>query len=125
VVLSATTGVRGEPILIQIETGPLGAFPSPIRINALELYLTKGVGRAVGVDPLETDPDISISISRDGGQTGACRASSRLAAVAHRRRVRAAIWGQAQNQGVRWRLRESAPLSFAFMGADMLTDVLR
>jgi Neuraminidase (sialidase) len=40
-----------------------------IRINGIELYLTKGVGIATGTDPLETDPDISISISRDGGQT--------------------------------------------------------
>ena len=40
-------------------------------------------------------------------------------------RVRAAIWGQAQNQGVRWRVRESAPLSFAFMGIDMQVDKLQ
>jgi hypothetical protein len=116
----------GDPLLIQIETGPLGAFPKPIRINAIELYLTKGVGKATGADPLETDPDISIAISRDGGQTWS---NPRVVKVGRQsltdKRVRAAIWGQAQNQGVRWRLRESAPLNFAFMGIDMQTDVLR
>jgi hypothetical protein len=40
-------------------------------------------------------------------------------------RVRASIWGQADVQGVRWRIEESAGLDFAFMGADMLQDVLR
>jgi hypothetical protein len=115
----------GNPLLITIETGPTGAFPNKIRINAIELYLTKGVGVATGVDPLETDPDISIEISRDGGQTWS---PPRVVKIGRQsitdERVRAAIWGQAQNQGVRWRLRESAPLSFAFMGIDMKFDKL-
>jgi hypothetical protein len=126
IVVRTTPGVAGDPLLIQIDTGPLPAFPSPIRVNAIELYLTKGVGRAVGVDPLETDPDISIQISRDGGQNWS---NPRIVKIGRQsltdQRVRSAIWGQAQNQGVRWRLRESAPLSFAFMGADMLVDQLR
>jgi hypothetical protein len=115
----------GNPLLIQIETGPMGAFPNKIRINSIELYLTKGVGKATGVDPLETDPDISISISRDGGQNWS---NPRVIKVGRQsltdQRVRASIWGQAQNQGVRWRLRESAPLSFGFMGIDMKVDKL-
>jgi hypothetical protein len=121
-----TVGALGDPLLITIETGPLGAFPNKVRINAIELYLTKGVGRATGVDPLETDPDISISISRNGGQTWS---NPRVVKIGRQSltdgRVRSSIWGQAQNQGVRWRLRESAPLSFAFMGADMLVDQLK
>jgi hypothetical protein len=121
-----TSSEFGDPLLITIETGPLGAFPNKIRINGIELYLTKGVGVATGVDPLQTDPDISISISRDGGQTWS---NPRVVKIGRQSltdgRVRSAIWGQAQNQGVRWRLRESAPLSFSFMGADMQVDRLR
>ena len=125
VITHATMGAQGDPILITIDTGPLPAFPNKLRINAIELYLTKGVGIATGIDPLQTDPDISISISRDGGQTWS---NPRVVKIGRQsltdQRVRAAIWGQAQNQGVRWRLRESAPLSFAFMGADMSADAL-
>ncbi|MET3995042.1 hypothetical protein ABID65_006708 [Bradyrhizobium sp. S3.9.2] len=125
-VAHTVTGTLGDPMLIVIETGPMGAFPAPIRINAIELYLTKGVGRATGTDPLETDPDISIAISRDGGQNWS---NPRVVKIGRQSltdgRVRSAIWGQAQNQGVRWRLRESAPLSFAFMGIDMQVDPLR
>jgi hypothetical protein len=121
-----TTGVLGDPILIRIETGPIGQFPQQLRINTIELCLTKGVGRAVGSDPLETDPDISISISRDGGQTWSNPRNVKIGRQSLTdQRVRASIWGQAQNQGVRWRFQESAPLSFGFMGADMLVDVLR
>ena len=116
----------GDPLLIRIETGPLGAFPNMLRINGIELYLTHGVGRATGADPLETDPDISIRISRDGGQNWS---NPRVVKIGRQSltdgRVRAAVWGQAQNQGVRWRLQESAPLSFGFMGADMQVDQLR
>jgi hypothetical protein len=116
----------GDPLLITLETGPIGAFPNKVRINGIELYLTKGVGVATGADPLETDPDISIAISRDGGQTWS---NPRVVKIGRQsltdQRVRAAIWGQAQNQGVRWRLRESAPLSFAFMGIDMQVDRLQ
>src|SRR5882672_1620241 len=116
----------GDPLLIQIDTGPLGAFPQMLRINGLELYLTHGVGRATGADPLETDPDISIMISRDGGQVWS---NPRVVKIGRQSltdgRVRSGIWGQTHVQGVRWRLRESAPLNFAFMGADMQTDVLR
>ena len=125
-VAHSTTGIAGDPLLITIETGPLGAFPNKVRIDGIELYLTKGVGIATGLDPLQTDPDVSISISRDGGQTWS---NPRIVKIGRQAltdgRVRAAIWGQAQNQGVRWRLRESAPLSFAFMGADMQADQLR
>jgi hypothetical protein len=125
-VVRTTLGVAGDPLLIQIDTGPMGAFPSPIRVNGIELYLTKGAGRALGIDPLETDPDISISISRDGGQVWS---NPRVIKIGRQsrtdQRVRSGIWGQAQNQGVRWRFRESAPLSFGFMGADMQVDPLR
>ena len=81
---------------------------------------------ATGIDPLQTDPDVSISISRDGGQTWS---NPRVVKIGRQSltdgRVRSAIWGQAQNQGVRWRLQESAPLSFGFMGADMLVEQLK
>lgn len=116
----------GDPLLIRIETGPLGAFPQKLRINEIELYLTQGVGRATGIDPVETNPDISISISRDGGQTWS---NPRIIKIGRQSltdgRVRGAIWGQAQVQGVRWRFQESSPLNFAFMGADMASDTLR
>lgn len=116
----------GQPCRMRIETGPFGAFPNTIRVNAIELYLTKGAGVATGADPVETDPDVEISISRDGGQTWS---SPRIVKIGRQSltagRVRAAIWGHAEVQGVRWRFEESAAVSFGFMGADMLADKLR
>lgn len=116
----------GQPHRMRIETGPLGAFPQAVRVNGIELYLTKGVGIATGADPVQTDPDVEISISRDGGQTWS---NPRVVKVGRQSltagRVRSAIWGQADVQGVRWRFDESSNVPFGFMGADMQQDVLR
>jgi hypothetical protein len=126
VVTHTTTGAIPDPLRIRVETGPLGAFPKAIRINEIEVYMTKGTSNALGHDPDETNAQIGISMSRDGGQTWS---NSRNVPIGRQSvssgRARSAIWGQADIQGVRWRFEESAGLNFAFMGADMLSDTLR
>jgi hypothetical protein len=116
----------GDPLRMRIETGPAGAFPQKVRINSVELYITKGVGDAEGLDPVETDPDIEISMSRDGGNNWI---SPRVVKIGRQAitdgRVRASIWGQAEVQGVRWRFDMSSSVPFALMGADMKADVLQ
>lgn len=116
----------GNPLRMRIETGPMGAFPAPVRINGIELYCTKGVGMATGSDPVQTDPDIEISVSRNGGQNWS---NPRVVKVGQQaltdQRVRSAIWGQAEVQGVRWRFDQSSNVPFSFMGADMQVDGLR
>lgn len=116
----------GQPLKMRVETGPIGAFPRGVRINAIELYMTKGASNALGHDPDETDAQVEISISRDGGQSfGNPRQVPVGMQSITSKRARASIWGSAEVQGVRWRFEESAGLSFAFMGADMSFDLLR
>jgi hypothetical protein len=116
----------GDPLRMRIETGPLGAFPNTVRVNGIELYLTKGASDVLGHDPDETNAMLDISMSRDGGQSWS---NARSVAIGRQSitngRVRSSVWGQAEIQGVRWRIEESAGLNFAFMGADMQADVLR
>lgn len=116
----------GDPLRMRIETGPIGAFPSPVRINSIELYLTKGVGDAEGVDPVQTDPDVEMSVSRDGGNTWG---NPRVVKIGRQAitdgRVRSSIWGQAEPQGVRLRFDMSSNVLFGFMGADLKADALR
>lgn len=116
----------GDPLRMRIQTGPMGAFPKAARINGIELYLTKGVGSAEGFDPVETDPDIEISISKDGGNTWS---NPRVIKIGRQAitsgRVRSSIWGTADVQGVQWRFDMSSSVPFALMGADMQVDVLR
>lgn len=119
-------GEVGDPLRMRIETGPAGAFPQAVRINSIELYLTKGVGIATGSDPVQTDPDVEISVSRDGGQTWG---NPRVVKVGRQAlangRVRSSIWGQAGVQGMRWRFDMSSNVPFAIMGADVQADKLR
>jgi hypothetical protein len=123
---SAVRKELGNPLRMRIETGPFGAFPNAVRINGIEVYMTKGASNALGHDPDETNAMIGISISRDGGQTWS---NPRQVAIGRQSvttgRARSAIWGQADVQGVRWRFDESAGINFGFMGADMQSDTLR
>lgn len=125
--ISATTHEEmGDPLRMRVETGPVGAFPQALRINSIELYLTKGVGIATGSDPTQTDPEIEVSISRDGGTTWSVGRALKIGRQSiSAGRVRSSIWGQADVQGVRWRFDESSNVPFGFMGADMQAEALR
>lgn len=116
----------GDPLRMRIETGSFGNFPKPLRVNSIELYLTKGVGYAPGSDPTQTDPELEISMSPDGGNRWltprVCKAG-RQAMMSGR--VRANNFGHCHPQGVRWRFDFSSNVPFGFMGADMTADPLR
>jgi hypothetical protein len=121
----ATQSEVSNPVRMRIETGPFGAFPQAVRINGIELYVTKGVGLATGTDPVQTDPVLEISCSRDGGNTwGKPRQVHVGQQALTKGRVRAMIWGQAEVQGVRWRFDFSSDVNFGFMGGDMKSDTL-
>src|SRR5262249_57212717 len=115
-----------NPLRMRIETGPLGAFARKIRVNTVELYMTKGASDALGHDPDETDAMVDISISRDGGQSWSNPRQVKIGRQALTDgRARSSIWGQVDIQGVRCRFDEGTGLNFALMGADMLSDTLR
>lgn len=122
----ATQDEVGDPLRMRIETGSFGAFPKPLRVNSIELYLTKGVGIATGIDPVQTDPDVEISMSPDGGNRWH---NPRVIKVGRQAvmdgRVRANNFGHTHPQGVRWRFDMSSSVKFGFMGADMQADTLR
>lgn len=115
----------GNPLKMRLETGPLGAFAKVVRVNGIELYMTKGASIATGHPPDETNAMVEISMSRDAGLTWGTPRQVAIGQQWTSPRARSSIWGQADVQGVRWRFEESAGLNFAFMGADMQVDVLR
>jgi hypothetical protein len=115
----------GNPLRMRVETGPLAAFPHKVRINGIELYLTKGASSALGLDPQETNAMVEISMSRNAGLSWGTPRQVPVGVQQTSGRARSSIWGQADTQGVRWRFDESAGINFAFMGADMIADPLR
>lgn len=116
----------GDPLRMRIETGPIGGFPKPLRVLGLELYLTKGVGIATGNDPVQTEPEIEVAMSPDGGNRWS---NSRVLKVGRQAvmngRVRAHNFGHGGVQGISWRIDCSADVPIGFMGADMNAVPLR
>jgi hypothetical protein len=115
-----------DPLRMRIETGPAGGFPHVLRVNTIEVYMTKGASNALGADPQETNATISITMSRDGGQSWGMPRNVPVGRQAvGTGRARASVWGHAPVEGVRWRFDESAGINFGFMGADLVVDRLR
>jgi hypothetical protein len=59
----------GDPYRLRIESGPVMNFPAGAVVGRADFYFATGVGIATGLDPIQTDPDVEISWSDDGGQT--------------------------------------------------------
>ncbi len=59
----------GSPLRVRIETGPVLDFPYGVVVGRADFYFVTGVGEATGHDPDETEPDVEISWSDDGGLT--------------------------------------------------------
>jgi hypothetical protein len=115
-----------SPLRMRVETGPIGNFPYPLRVERVELYLTKGVGNAEGDDPEQTDPDIEVSLSKDGGGVWGIPRVVKLGRQAVRSgRVAVNNLGVAHPQGVRLRFDISSAVPFGLMGGDMQASSLR
>jgi hypothetical protein len=115
-----------SPLRMRVETGPIGNFPYPLRVDRVELYLTKGVGNAEGDDPEQTDPDIEVSLSKDGGGIWGIPRTVKLGRQAVRSgRVAVNNLGVAHPQGVRLRFDIPGAVPFGLMGGDMQASSLR
>jgi len=103
-----------------IEPGPMGNFPKPLRADRVELYLTRGVGIATGLDPQQTDPEIECQFSPDGGLkwNPPRRAKLGRQQIASGR-VAFNMLGMAHPQGARLRFIIADPVPVGLMGGDL------
>ena len=110
----------GQPLIEVIEPGPMGAFPKPLRADRVELYLTRGVGMATGLDPQQTDPQIECQFSPDGGLSWK---DPRRAKLGRQQiasgRVAFNMLGMAHPQGARLRFIIADPVPVGLMGGDL------
>lgn len=110
----------GNPLIMVIEPGPMGNFPKPLRADRVELYLTRGVGIATGLDPQQTDPEIECQFSPDGGLkwNPPRRAKLGRQQIASGR-VAFNMLGMAHPQGARLRFIIADPVPVGLMGGDL------
>lgn len=108
-----------DPLVCTMEAiGP--TFPQGARLDDLRVEISTGQGRAEGLDPIETDPTVTISSSLDGGadfRNPVPRSMGRQGEFG--RTVRVGSLGRARGAGVRVRVEVADPVPFSLYGADL------
>ncbi len=108
------------PIVVELESEDAGAFPKRFEVPRAEFLFDTGVGVATGTDPIQTDPEVLISWSNDGGGTWSTPYVRKLGRQGKTgARVFVGPTGLTGPRGRRWRLAMSAPVHFGLLGGDM------
>lgn len=95
---------NGSPLIARIESGPVLKFPARTQVARADFDFVTGVGSASGSDPSETDPDVEISWSDDGGLNWSNPLIRKLGRQSTASRVTVLNTGLSTVQGRRWRL---------------------
>jgi hypothetical protein len=109
-----------DPLVLEIVSGTVAAFPDALQAPRLKVNMVAAAGSAAGADPIETDPQLEIAWSRDGGYrfgTPVLRAIGREGEG--RRAIAVNRLGLAADKGYRFRLRVSDPRPVILFGADI------
>ncbi|BBB99397.1 hypothetical protein [Bradyrhizobium elkanii] len=120
---SAAYSDLGNPLVFQIESGPVLNFPNRTRVARADFNFVVGVGQATGQDPIATDPSVGIAWSDDGGITWSREYVRKLGRQATPQRITMLRTGMTGVQGRRWRLKVSDPVYVAFLGATQDTQL--
>jgi hypothetical protein len=116
---------QDEPLVCEVETGPMGNFPYGARVNRLDLFVSAGAGIAAGSDPIQTDPSIDIFISKDLGLSWSNAWRRRIGPQGRSPNVTVNNLGHCGPKGIRLKFRFSDPVHFALMGGDVQFQPLR
>jgi hypothetical protein len=114
----------GQPLRLRIESGPVQSFPGGEVVGRADFYFATGVGIAIGLDPQQTDPDVEISWSDNGGITWSNPILRKLGRQSKPEQLISlvACTGRTSWNGRRWRLDISNPVYASFMYATQSTD---
>lgn len=107
----------GNPLVFQIESGPVQNFPHRTRVGRADFNFVTGVGVATGDDPSDTHPTVGISWSDDGGLSWSNELTRELGVQATQTTISLFRTGTTGRQGRRWRLKVSANVYVGFLGA--------
>jgi hypothetical protein len=112
-----------DPLIFEIVTGVTPSFPARGAVLRADFDFTVGVGSASGEDPVQTDPVVQISWSRDGGASWSDPVTRGLGGEGEtRKRVSVLRIGQFGAQGIRFKLRVSDPVHVGFQGGQMAVE---
>lgn len=110
----------GDHLIWEVHSAPGLEFPKRVPISRADFHFVAGVGDATGTDPMETDPQVEISWSDNGGETWS---SPLMRDLGRQGRYNEAVTvhrtGQTGPKGRRWKLRVSDPVYVSLLGGDM------
>jgi hypothetical protein len=110
------------PLVIRIESAPTHDFPRGLAVPRADFNFVPGTGRAPGVDPIETDPQIMISWSDDGGLHWSNPLWRSIGRQDTNPEITVLRTGRTAAQGRRWALEISDPVYVGFLGGDMTIE---
>jgi hypothetical protein len=113
----------GDPLIMQIESGPVQNFPSRTKVARADFNFVTGVGIATGSDPIATNPKVGISWTQDLGLTWGNEFVRDLGRQYVDSRVTMLRTGTTGPVGRRWRLRISDPVYGGFLGGKQDTEL--
>lgn len=104
----------GEPFVRETVTMPMGAIGRKVAVMAVELELEAGTGG------LTLDPQVLLSVSRDGGHTWETPRAARTGLMGrYKTRVRWNRLGQGRDFAFRFRMSDAAPFRMTGAWADI------
>lgn len=110
----------GEPLTASVVSATMSGSPLPADCSNLMVDIMAGVGRAAGVDPIETAPRCLISFSKNGGVTFGSPVSREMGKQGeYERVVSVKRVGRVGPKGLQVRVDVSDPVDFSLFGADI------
>jgi hypothetical protein len=114
-----------QPLRVTLESGPVAGFPNRARIARIDVDVTTGVGQTPGVEPIETDPTIELSVARDLVHFDNPRLVKLGQLAETFKRVTRTRFGVSGPQGFRLRIDISDPVHVGILGAEVSTELRR
>jgi hypothetical protein len=123
-IITSANDEVGSPLRLRIESGPVMNFPGGTVVGRADFYFVTGVGIATGHDPDQTDPDVEISWSDDGGLTWSNPILRKLGRQSESKQLISLVscTGRTGWQGRRWRLDVSSAVYGGFLFGTMSDD---
>lgn len=116
----------GDPLPVLIESGPVAQFPARTRVARADFNFISGVGDVTGISPIQTDPEVRISWSDDGGVNWSPPRPRPLGQQQDPHRlITVRNTGMARHQGRRWRLQISDPVYLSLLGGEQSAELRR
>lgn len=112
-----------NPLVFEIESGPVQNFPNRTKVGKAEFNFKTGVGDATGPDPSGTTPSVGISYSNNGGVNWSREFVRELGRQAETARVMMLRTGLTGTEGRRWRLTVSDPVYVAMLGGSQSIEL--